>query len=198
MEQRLVKYTLMADTPTGQFRPRSIRSRLARVTELVEKKHQKVDMADQDRRRLYTWVAANVPYYGTYEHTRPGTPGSRDLWQGAAWFQRFSRVYARKCSRCHGDPTADGLPETYIDYEKPSLSYILKTPLAEKAGGLPTPSGMPEVFKTTQDPDYQEMLRAIESWGDELDARPRVDMEGAKPVPYPREFGRLFSAPDGG
>ena len=39
-------------------------------------------MDDNGLRRLYTWIDANCPYYGTYANTRPGTPGSRDLRPG--------------------------------------------------------------------------------------------------------------------
>ena len=51
-----------------------------------------------DRQRIYAWIDANVPYYGTYEHQpawRP-TAGSRDGWDlenPHGWFRQ-------DCSRC--------------------------------------------------------------------------------------------------
>ena len=39
-----------------------------------------------------TWIEANIPYYGTYEHTRPGTSGSRDAWHGA-WSVQLAEAF---------------------------------------------------------------------------------------------------------
>ncbi|NQT87200.1 hypothetical protein HQ560_10580, partial [bacterium] len=62
---------------TDVFRPMQTGSHLSKLTALIEKKHGKVDMDDASRRRIYTWIDANPPYYGTYDNTRPATPGSR-------------------------------------------------------------------------------------------------------------------------
>jgi hypothetical protein len=41
-----------------------------------------VNVDDAGRRAIYAWIDTNVPYYGTYDNTRPGTAGSRDIWTG--------------------------------------------------------------------------------------------------------------------
>ena len=43
------------------------------------------------------------------------------------------------------------------------------------------------------DPTWQGMLKAIEKGKKALYANPRMDMPGAKPKPYPVDFGKLFT-----
>ena len=40
------------------------------LTKLLEEKHGGGDVDDQGRRKIYTWIDANVPYYGTYRGKR--------------------------------------------------------------------------------------------------------------------------------
>jgi len=57
------------------------------------------------RRRIYTWIDANVPYYGTYEVTDRRVVGGRDRWYVGdpnGWFQKeFLPVFNRRCMPCH-------------------------------------------------------------------------------------------------
>jgi hypothetical protein len=59
----------------------------------------------EDRRRIYAWIDANVPYYGTYVHTDSRTYGARDRWYVAdknGWFRKdFLPVFDRRCLDCH-------------------------------------------------------------------------------------------------
>jgi hypothetical protein len=58
-------------------------------------------MRPEEAEKLSTWIEANVPYYATYEHTRPGTPGSRchiqsDFPPGTQLVVRIYRTYLDK------------------------------------------------------------------------------------------------------
>ena len=60
-----------------------------------------------DRQRIYAWIDANVPYYGTYEHHPAWRPacGSRDGWDMEnphGWLApRLAPVFQRRCVECH-------------------------------------------------------------------------------------------------
>ena len=47
--------------------------------------------------------------------------------------------------------------------------------------------------KTKSDPRYVAALKAIRAGKAALDAKPRVDMPGAKPAGYPTDFGGLYT-----
>jgi hypothetical protein len=56
----------------------------------------------EDRQRIYTWIDASVPYYGTYNVTQKRGIGSRDRWLGRGWFEKeFDPVFKRRCVGCH-------------------------------------------------------------------------------------------------
>ena len=81
--------------PTGNFPALVTGSSVSRLTRLIEQRHGDVDVDDEGRRRIYTWIDANVPYYGTWEMTRPHTLGGRDTWLGLhgqplPWFEKFT------------------------------------------------------------------------------------------------------------
>jgi hypothetical protein len=57
---------------------------------------------------------------------------------------------------------------------------MLQAPLSKDAGGwgvCKKPDGKP-LFESTDDPDYQAMLRAIKAASERLRAAPRKDMAG--------------------
>jgi hypothetical protein len=202
-ERRLVDfYWLLNEAPVRNFRPLESGSRVSPLVELIDRRHGNVEMEemnDESKRRLYTWIEANVPYYGTYEHTRPGRPGSRETVVGTRWFGTFEETYRRRCAGCHGNDfyvDNNGLHHTWINLTHPSWSRALVAPLAESAGGLalckPTDGKQPKLFADKNDPDYAAMLTAIEQGKRELYARPRMDMEGAVAVPYPTNYAGPF------
>jgi len=166
-ERRLVEFYWLLEGPTGNFRPLSSGSYISKLVKLIESGHEGyVDMDDASRRRVYAWIDANVPYYPTYEHTRPGTEGSRDAWAGP-WLDAL-----RKACQQRGI-TAIGHSD--VNLTRPEWSRVL------------------EAFEKQDDPAYQAALAAIRQGKEQLEKTPRVDMPGAKPLPYPQDFGRLFS-----
>ena len=200
-ERRLVNfYWLLNEAPVRNFRPLESGARVSKLTELIESGHGDVEMDEESRRRVYTWIEANVPYYGTYEHTRPGSAGSRDAVGGMGWFGDFNEVYLGRCAGCHGkDFYSNNSPRhhTWINLTNPEFSRVLNGPLAKSAGGLElcrsNDGKGSRVFENKSDPGYVAMLGAIRRGKEELYAKPRMDMEGAEAAPYPRDLVGPFA-----
>jgi len=181
---------------TGNFRPLTTGSRVSRIVELIDEGHGDVNVDDLSRRKLFSWIEANIPYYATYEHTRPGTSGSRDAWQGA-WTPRLVKRFEAKCAPCHGGlDYLQNRHSTWVNLTHPEWSRLVNAPLSKSAGGLELcveKGGKPPArFADRTDPDYLAMLEAITQGKDVLYAHPRMDMSGATPAPYSQDFGHLF------
>jgi len=71
------------------------------------KKHCRKEIPAEARRRIYTWIDANVPYYGSYTYTmlRSRRIGARDSWGGKGggpWIRDgVAPVFRRRCYGCH-------------------------------------------------------------------------------------------------
>ena len=71
------------------------------------KKHCKKEIPLADRQRIYTWIDANVPYYGSYTYTmlRSRRIGARDSWGGKGggpWVRSgVAPVFKKRCYSCH-------------------------------------------------------------------------------------------------
>jgi hypothetical protein len=178
IERKLVHYVWLLGASAKNWKPLSTGSRVSRLIAQMERAPCNVAMDDESRHRIYTWIEANVPYYGTYEHTRPGTPGSRDLWS-APWLKKLKQA------------VKTGFKETDVNLTRPERSRLLVNNLAKSAGGLADDARAR--FKSTQDPGYQVVLAAIKEGKAALDRKPRMDMPDGRPEPYPTDFGKLFS-----
>jgi hypothetical protein len=87
----------------------------------------------------------------------------------------------------------------------PDKSMILMAPLRTEAGGYGwckakstdgQPSKPARIFADTQDPDYQAILRAIQTAKTQLNEIKRFDMPGFRPNrPYVRELKRYGVLP---
>jgi len=87
------------------------------------------------------------------------------------------------------------LYQALCNLDHPAQSLFLRAPLAKSAGGLER-CGQP-VFADAQDPDYQEILGAIEAAGTRLRAEKRFDMPGFRPNRfYIREMQFFGILPD--
>ena len=177
--------------PTGNFPALGSGSYVSRLTKLIEEKHAEVDVDDQGRRRIYTWIDANVPYYATWDMTRPHTFGGRDTWLAVGgkplpWFDAFQKAY-----RAAGLPgNAAKVRHGEINLTHPEHSRVLLEHLAKSAGGRADDAEA--AFKTKDDPRYQAILSAIGQGKAALLAKPRVDMPGAVPIAQQRDFGRTY------
>jgi hypothetical protein len=191
----LVHFYWLLRTPTAVNRPLQTGSHASRLPEYIETPHSGSALPLEDRQRLYTWIDADVPYYGTYANSRPLSPGRRDLCtdvatgKESAWFaELFRGLYDRRCASCHGaipDPNDhsaiwDGRL-AWIDFSHPEWSPALTAHLAKPHGrGITTPKDgvAPPAFADPTDPDYQALLKAIREGQALMLATPRADQPG--------------------
>jgi hypothetical protein len=105
--------------------------------------------------------------------------------------QRLGRptaVYERVVTE--NDPIARFSPNILLNFTRPELSPLLLGPLAKGAGGFG--SCATNVFTSTSDPDYQQLLAAIREGQALLGTTPRFGTPGFKPNPqYVREMKRF-------
>jgi hypothetical protein len=65
--------------PSGVFPAMKTGSMVSKLTEMLEARHGKVQLTADEYDRIFAWIDANVPYYSTWDMTRPHTRGGRDL-----------------------------------------------------------------------------------------------------------------------
>ena len=183
----LVHFIYINKGPTDNFKPMQTGSHRSKLAKYLENGHEKakVKVADADRRKIYTWIDANCPYYRTYENTRPGTPGSRDAWAGGRWQRELQNAF--RAARRRAPRLRDG----DVNLTHPEYSRVLVAALAKSAGGLAEDKAA--AFKSKSDPNYLAALKALQAARKMLDDKPRVDMPGAKPIPYPVDYGGLYT-----
>ena len=190
----LVHFYWLLRTPTGISPPLSAGSHASRLTGIVERKRGGRVMPAADRRRIYAWIDADVPYYATYANSRPNSPGGRDLCtdantgRPATWFAKgFLGVYDKRCAACHGPfghPNDHGRiwdgRYAWINFTHPEWSAALTAHLAKSAGGrgIGTKKGGKgePLFADARDADYAAMLAALRTGRRDMLAHPRVDM----------------------
>lgn len=186
----LVHFFWLLRTPTAVNQPLMTGTFASRLPDYLEETHVGRPVPLEDKQRIYAWLDANVPYYGTYAHSRPAAPGRRDLCYDAdtgrpsGWYTRdFLGVYNRRCAECHGklEGTIDWEGRfAWINFSNPALSPALTAHLPKDQGGrgIPTSADDTFVFNTTDDPDYRTILNAV-SIGKGLSLKtPRADMPG--------------------
>jgi hypothetical protein len=129
-----------------------------------------VNVSLEERRRVYLWIDLNVPYYGTSSSNHKARLGSRRM-MPLELDATLDEVASRRCASCH----QAGIPRKhYTRVENPHRNSFLLAPLARDAGGSEK-CGQP-VFTTTEDPDYQKILKTFEPIHQLLRERPRADM----------------------
>ncbi len=134
-----------------------------------------VKMPTDDWRRLVTWIDCNAPYYGTYDFTRPGTIGGRELLTGGIK-NRLTEVFNKRCADCHG---ADVGRAHRIDFSEPLQSAALLAPLSKASGG--TDACGEAVLTDLDDPDAVEIKAALTALAAEIRDNPRMDMLTHRP-----------------
>lgn len=206
VRRRLVEHYWINQGPTGNFPPLKSGSRVSKLTERIESKHQGLDLDVESRRRIYHWIDTNAPYYGTWDMSRPYTMGGRDTWAKerhtkADWFAEFETTYRANCLSCHArNGSFESLSpcdlNSWINLTRPQNSRVLNAHLSKEAGGMglakESHGRKPPLFRDTKDATYQAMLKAIEKGKQALDAKPRIDMAGGVAIPQQRNFGRLY------
>lgn len=227
--------------------PKTIGAVVSKIqTKLLDADHCGKRIPPEMRYRVWCWIDANVPYYGTYDYTKVKDSkrqeivrgaGARDSWQAdgiwskGAWskhypntpnliYDHIAPVFDKKCMSCHETKVYNGGtwgfgggsmgapfsvsskiwqdrglcahmaiprygssliygPELRINLTNPQNSSMLQAPLSKDAGGwgvCKQPDGKP-VFVSTNDLDYQTLLKGIKAASERLYANPRKDME---------------------
>lgn len=214
VDRGMVEYYYINPGPTGVFPAMSSGSYISKLTALIEGKHHKVDMDDESRRRVYTWIDSNIQYYNTWDMSRPHTCGGRDPWnfvednkrvqpEPEPWLEKFKNAYDNHCSSCHGEVEVQGEKawswkqnmNFWINLTRPEFSRVLNAHLSSVAGGMGIVADKKNIkfeIKDTDDPVYLEMLEAINEGKAALEKRPRMDMPGAVAIPQERDFGKVF------
>ena len=161
-----------------EIAPRRWGSPASKLTEILRSGHPdkggkpQVNVSDEDRRRVYSWMDLNIPYYGTSSSNHKAQLGSRRM-MPPDLDSTLSEVASRRCVECH----AAGVPRKfYIRVMKPEKNNFLLAPLAKTAGGTEK-CGKP-VFLSTADRDYQKVLQTFAPIHALLKERPRADMAG--------------------
>jgi hypothetical protein len=164
-----------------QVAPRTWGSPASKLADLVLNGHPdqdgkaRVQVPDADRRRIMAWIDLDVPYYPTSSSSDLQATGCRRILP-AGLDAALNKVAATRCVSCH----EKGVPrDFYVRIENPELNRFLLAPLAKAAGGTER-CGKP-VFASTEDPDYQALLRTFEPVTAQLKKSPRDDMPEAQP-----------------
>ena len=148
----------------------------------------RVQMTQADRQRILTWIDLNVPYYGASRSKTPNLPGCRQAWP-AELDKTLARVAAERCASCHpGRGGRPGIPrKRWVRITNPQLNDFLLAPLGRSAGGTEK-CGKP-VFPSTDDADYQAILRTFAAAEKLLRDSPRGDMvvPAARPLDCPTD-----------
>jgi len=188
MTHGLVSHGLDAD---GNHPPRTIGSSASRLMHYLDGSHYDVELPDRQHRMVRLWIESGAPYAGTYAALGSGMVGVR----------LPDDVLRRRCGGCHakGPP---GHGELRCNLTRPEKSLVLLAPLSKSAGGLGLCANSPgngppaEVFQSTNDPDYREVLDAIEGAKRQLEAVGRFDMPDFQPRrDYVREMIRFGILP---
>ncbi|MGO8751523.1 MAG: hypothetical protein ACLQNE_36735 [Thermoguttaceae bacterium] len=166
-----------------EIQPRTWGSPRSRLAEVVMNGHPdktgkpRFAMDDRSRRRVFTWIDLDVPYYGSSETAYPERIGCRQIVPDNLE-KVLAEVSARRCAGCH---QAGKFPRReWIRITEPEFNPFLTAPLAKSAGGAEK-CGKP-VFQSKSDPDYQAILRTFLPVEAMLKRRPRMDMPGGQPA----------------
>lgn len=174
----------------------------SRLPDYLTPAHHGVDVPAEDRRRVYEWIDAQLPYYATSDHAHVGGKSGRDRWgeaDGAAlkpWFtQRFLPLYRSRCASCHGEIDLDvhlsNVVEPqwwWFDLSRPAWSPALTAHLAPAAGGRGVPAF---TFASKDDPTWKELDEIAQIASEEAKKTPEADMPGF----VPRSRGKAEYAP---
>jgi hypothetical protein len=197
----LVDYYFLWAGPGGHFPALRTGSMASKLVDMLVKKHQDIELSDDELQTIAIWIDANVPYYGSWDMSRPRTPGGRDMFytpRDSAWTELAT---APDRAQLHLTPWARTIQQSLdelripfqsgmLNFTRPELSRVMRRHLSRDAGGWAGPDTA--LFKTTDDPRYRRLLDAIREGAAELKRTPRMDMPDARPIPQPREFDRVF------
>ncbi len=189
-DNRFIEYYFLGFGPGGVFPAMKSGSQVSKLTAMLEKGHHDVKLNAEEYERIFVWIDANVPYYSTWDMTRPHTQGGRDLMSlpkgvndpALAGWQKVVHGFLKE----HGQK----LTSASINFTRPELSRIIMRNLAQSAGGWAQDEKA--IFKETTHPEYAKLLSALRLAAKSVEKYPRIDMPGAKAIPQQRDFGKIY------
>ena len=108
VERGWVDYTNVFALDHDETTPLSVGATVSRILPYLDKEHSESEMSAAERRRVFAWIDANVPYYGTYDYARVRGIGARDSWETGAgknedgWLVgHVAEVFRKRCLDCH-------------------------------------------------------------------------------------------------
>ena len=185
------------------LRPRQTGTYASRLPDYLDRKHCGSDVTPEERRRIYEWIDAMVPYYTTTDCAHLQARGKRDRWGDpntsalAPWVSKYAEVFARSCARCHGalNPGNTGIwgdkRWEWVDLTRPELSPALVAHLPKSAGGRGLPTRDMAAFSGRDDPLWLELLSILREAAAHAAQTPEPDESGF----VPRSRGRLEYSP---
>lgn len=123
--------------------------------------HHEVQLTEEEKQRIYTWIDLNGIYYGTYDSAYVENPTGRCP-LSEQQMNRLGELCNFKAGSFYDHSSHPG---ALISFDRPELSPCLKA-------------------LTINSPEYQEALALIQKGKDNLREKPRADMPGfvASPV----------------
>ncbi|MBQ6619654.1 MAG: hypothetical protein IJH68_05850 [Thermoguttaceae bacterium] len=206
----LVQFHWLLFTPSSVNQPLQSGIYASRLGDYFTEEHTGHKIPEADKQKVWFWVDADVPYYGTFANSRPAVYGKRDLWMKpdentpAPWLaDELLPVYNRLCASCHkqlDEPEFVLAPQetrqvnwagkfAWINLTHPENSPLLSAHLAREAGGrgkgVDPQKADSLLFRSRDNEDYQTMLEAIRHGSAEAAKRPRADQAGFPGRPEP-------------
>ncbi len=161
----------------SDFQPYEIGTKASKLLQLVENRHEGVDLSAREVKMLRYWTEAGANFSGTYAANYSGVVGYHynfgytrhdENWPES---QKMSETISRRCAECHHSENRRKLPNMISDNDanysrllvfnlsNPAQSRMLTAPLAVAAGGKGKCGR--NIFENVDDPDYQAILAGI-------------------------------------
>ena len=160
-----------------EIEPRRWGSPASALSEIVRNGHPdkdgkpRINVTDEERRRIFLWIDLNVPYYGTSSSSHPEQLGSRRMYPKDL-DSVLNEVASRRCAECHKDKVPRKFHTRMLN---PENNSFMLAPLSKSAGG--TGKCGPAIFQSTDDSDYRKLMAVFQPLREMLRQSPRADME---------------------
>jgi hypothetical protein len=198
----------------GDRPPRTIGSSASRLLELADGSHYEARLSERDQQILRLWIDSSAVYAGTYAALGSGMhpvefpidlmerrcgdchgsqPPANQIGTGMYFrfgdqgpalplVHEFLDLQQIRGSIGYYKFGNARPPQSLCNLSRPPLSLLLRAPLARGSGGL----GLcePSVFRSMDDPDYQEILAGIVAASRKHQQELRFDMPGFRPNVY--------------
>ena len=196
----------------GNHSPRNFGTSASPLMKKIDGSHYDVRLSDLERKRIQLWIDSGATYAGTY-----AVYNNKEVAVADASLNTYEVIIGkpvgpivqRRCLTCHESVANLGQRHTkgrvnlpkhcwnLYNLSHPEKSMILLAPLAKDAGGYAwckTKDGQPaSVYSDVHDPDYQAILKAVQSAKSRQETLKRYDMPGFLPnehyIRWMKRFG---------